>query len=303
MALNVVRTGISKCLISTSFLGNGRTNGYTTNIALFEVYPIFEPPQSVYMQESRSPYPRLSKAPILLAIMEIQYQSPVSVTNASLKSLEKVFKDEFPSHQVLQHHNLLVQNNAGKTSISVKNIQDQGHLFVSSSKKHEFTVSSSMFNFKQHGEYSDWEEFKQMAMSVFERCLESTKATRITRVSLRYVNKIELPFEENFRRPVSDFFKTFIAHTGTLIDRPIAYNSVRFTHIDEPAFLSVNYAQELEVGPVEPSLNFLMDIDVLFTKDENMDIDFISAKLDELRAVKNEYFFETLTEYTLNILR
>src|SRR4051812_46875150 len=120
-------------------------------------------------------FPTISKAPIILAILEIKFLCDGTVTNNSLLSLKKVFKDSFPTHTALSSVDIQFKPELEKTPISVKGTNLDGHIFISESKKHEFFISKDTFTFKQHGNYSQWSEFKSQALKAWTLCAEEIK--------------------------------------------------------------------------------------------------------------------------------
>lgn len=246
-------------------------------------------------------YPRLSKAPIVLAILEIKFTSPDEVSNDSLASLKERFSDEYPGYSTVNTAQLEFRPELVKTPISIKSTNLTSHNFISASKKHEFNLSVDTFTFKQHGEYTEWSEFKKLALSAWGKCAAFIQPGKITRMSIRYVNSIDIPASSDAVLPQQQIFKTFIAYTGQNYNKPISHYFLRYTHPPDDNMITVHFAQELKAGTGD-SLPFIVDIDVLYTREENSDAN-IEAKFDELRIIKNQYFFNNLMPHTLDLIK
>lgn len=249
-------------------------------------------------------YPTLSKAPIILAIMEIRFSPRPSLKVTDLKSLKGVFKETFPNHSELSSAEIKFSAGGDKTPVSIKNTGVTGQLFTSADKKHEFNLTIDTFNFKQHGPYGTWEEFKDAGLAAWEKCYQLIEPSATSRISIRYINNIEIPIAPDAKAPQLHFFKTFIANTGSVVNtKPISNYFIRYTHPAGDDNIRINFAQELKIGP-PGTFPFIIDIDVLFEKqNSSADIQFISNKLDELREIKNHYFFDNLTEHTYNLIK
>jgi len=247
-------------------------------------------------------FPKLSKAPIVLAILEIKFIAGEGVTNDHLQSLREIFQPDFPTHQRINNLEIEFKPEFEKTPVSVKSNFLSGHSFISEDKKIDFFVSVDTFTFKQHGEYDHWGKFKEKAFFIWEKCLHIVKPKKTERLSLRYINSIELSIKLSKDVPQEQFLNTFIANNGSVQKTPISQYSIRYTHPLNENKIMVNFAQELRQG-VSGKFPFIIDIDVLWLDTQEFDSNLIANKFDEIRKIKNMYFFDNLTESTYNQIK
>jgi len=243
-------------------------------------------------------YPRLSKAPIVLAILEIKFHTDAKVKD--LSRLKKILKEDFPTQSDRSGAEINIPPNIQTTPISVRSTGVNGYVLISESKKHELFVSADTFTFKQHGAYEDWSSFKKIGLTAWSKCDDVIKASKTTRLSLRYINSIEIPTLNDIVQQ-EQVFRTFIVSSVSHRTEPISTYNFRFSQmVNEKT--QVNFAQELKPGDGK-SLPFIVDIDVLRIEDQKKDLALITSTLDELRNLKNKYFFDNLTDSTYNILK
>ncbi|TXH23716.1 MAG: TIGR04255 family protein, partial [Cyclobacteriaceae bacterium] len=121
-------------------------------------------------------------------------------------------------------------------------------------------------------------------------------------LSLRYINNIEIPIQENQSIPAQNLFRTFISNDGKHKSEGISNYSLKYTHYFQESNVMVHFAQELLNGP-PGVLPFIVDIDVIHTKDYKLEDIDVERKFDELRTTKNEYFFDNLTPDTLELIK
>jgi len=246
-------------------------------------------------------FPLLSKAPITLAILEIRYETDNTITNESLKLAKSNLKDGFPVHNFTTDAQFELRPEPLKTTLQLKSSHISGNIFMSSSRKHEILLSTKNFNFKQHGLYSNWNDFRDTAMDAWEKCLPVIKPQSISWLSLRYINNIEIPLSGAGSIPAETLFKTFVANEGSSKFQSIATYALRYTHVLDNA-ITVHFGQELLQGPIG-ILPFIVDIDVIHSKPYGMGQINLQEKFEELRNIKNEYFFDNLTDKTLELLK
>jgi len=246
-------------------------------------------------------YPTLSKTPILVAILEIVFKSDESVKIESLRPLKGIFKQDFPNQLENKLTELQLRPDLDKTFLSLKDKGTNGFVFASETKKRDFTISTVSYNFKQHGKYSTWEEFKREALDIWIKCIPIVCPKTVSRISIRYLNSIEIDSNNELVK-AEKLFNTYIVNSGGGSQKPISNYFVRYTNPELEDNITVHFAQELKIG-ASGSLPFIIDIDVLFNNEMEYDYEKLSKILDQLRIIKNDYFFDNLTDFTLDLIK
>ena len=171
-----------------------------------------------------SDYPRLSKAPIILAVLEVRFKAPDTLTIKKLGGLKPLFKTDFPNQ--ITRNTAQLQFDPNVKMMPVDYLQD-AYVFNSASKKHEILITNYSFTFFQHGSYDTWKSFKELALDAWSRCNSFIKSIQIDRLSLRYVNSIEIPYPPRTEQLQANFFNTSIVGPST--GKSIAQYFLRFS--------------------------------------------------------------------------
>lgn len=146
--------------------------------------------------------------------------------------------------------------------------------------------------------YRDWVSLIAEARDVWEAYSEATGAPQVSRLALRYINRIEIPL------PFSDFKEYFltIPEVASGIPQGLAAFFMRLTIPFEPigAFAIINQTIDVSVDSRE-RLPVIFDIEVnRIGKVEGAEL---WSMLESLRAAKNQIFFRSLTPKCLDLFR
>jgi uncharacterized protein (TIGR04255 family) len=248
-------------------------------------------------------YARLTKAPIVLALLQVQFRSSAdSVTK--LGGVKEVLKATYPHHLVQNAAQVSINEFA---QITQTGVAPDAYSFVSESRKHEITISLDKFTFAQHGAYEDWASFKKMALDGWNKVRPLIQLTEINRLSIRYINSLEISSRSNKNEAAPKLLHTYIGYSGPAGEigkTPISTYFLRYTHQDDDRKTTVHFGQQLRSDVTKDEVfPFIVDIDVLRAtagQPSNADIE---KQFDELRDLKNFYFFNNLTESTLNQIK
>ncbi|MFM7859478.1 MAG: TIGR04255 family protein, partial [Flammeovirgaceae bacterium] len=156
--------------------------------------------------------------------------------------------------------------------------------------------------FRQHGKYNSWADFRNAALAGWKQCQPLIRPRIFTWLSIRYINNIEIASPNNEKVLAESLFKTFIANEGKNKNQAIAAYALRYTHFHEAENVMVHFGQELLQGQLG-TLPFIVDIDVIHNKSYEPTEINIQEKFEMLRDIKNDYFFDNLTQSTLELLK
>ncbi len=233
----------------------------------------------------------------------MQFEASPGVINAGLKEIIPRIKDWFPIHNERKSAEIHLNEALGeKTPLTVKSITDEGHSFHSESREMELILSTELFNFKRYSNYTTWESFKEEALTTWEKCVLSINPIKIKRLSLRYINNIEIDKgDDDAKINPADYFNTNISFEKPLQPPSLSNYKIRYTIplIEEKITIHVSNNVEISVNDKYP---FLIDIDVLYNDVVDYNYDDVKKKLDELRDIKNYYFFNNLTPKGLKLI-
>src|SRR5690606_7646237 len=147
-------------------------------------------------------------APIILSIIQFRYDKIEGFDINKVKKLADKIKSDFPVFNERFVQNIVVNNGANKeTSVSLEGKQFDGVQILSSNRKEIFTITDTKFTFQSHEKYSGWDNFRNKAFRLWDVFNKLFDIEEINGVSLRYVNRIDLPLD---LKHINKYFTTYL---------------------------------------------------------------------------------------------
>lgn len=243
-------------------------------------------------------YPRLKKAPISEAVFEILFQIDNSVETEELEKFYDIFKKDYPRKDTITvFEGKIDANNVKNQSLSTETL---GYLFLNESKTKAMQIRKNGFSFSiSNNSYTHWEPFKDEAWGIFQLYKKTLGINLIRRISLRYINSINLPTNlvdiKEYITIAPEIPKELPFGLSKMFNQITMPNS----EIESTGIIT----QTFDVGwSVSENFEYILDIDVqkLYTKNPS-DGDMLSD-FDQLRNFKNLIFFKSITQKTQKIL-
>lgn len=245
-----------------------------------------------------SDYETLKNAPITEAILEI-----VADPQEGLQ-IEDLLR--FPSH-VRDRFSRAVQKMEFKggfklgaeVSILPSEQKAVGYLLHAEEDKKVIQSRLDGFAFSKLKPYESWEVFRSEARDIWGYYIDITKPKAIKRISLRYINRIQIPL------PMRDFSEYILTNPQIAPGLPQALSGL-FMRLELPepslnataiVILALDKRQQSERLPL------IFDIEVVGQTNYSEDMDSIWAEFEKLRDFKNQIFFESLTDKTKELFR
>lgn len=248
-----------------------------------------------------SEYPHLTNAPITEALVDINAKF---TPNIDLELLEKIFHEtesEYPEKKTRFSW-------SGSFKIEPKKVPSlqeskggpDGYILTSKDKLNMLQLRLNGFSFHRLKPYNNWKEFQGNAKRLWEKYKVITNPYVITRIALRYVNRIEVP-GENLN--LKGFLNT-APNVASDLPQDISSFLVRivipFTRMNANAIISVTKDKYDEINNVTP---LIFDIDVFKDLELNPTGNEIWQHLGDLRSIKNDIFFKSITSKTMEIVK
>lgn len=168
--------------------------------------------------------------------------------------------------------------------------QLDGLFFRSADGKDVAQFRGDGFTFNRLPPYTHWDEILPQALTLLEDYLRLTAPRAITRVAVRYINRLRFPsfrFDEYLTGPPRSAPGTQGALAGFM----------EAALVDVGGGVMVNFTQALEAAaPGAESPTVLLDIDAFRADAFEPDLDEVKARLDVLHDLKNIVFFGALTD-------
>jgi uncharacterized protein (TIGR04255 family) len=167
--------------------------------------------QQVFMVEQSGPY---RKAPITEAVIDLRVTLPEETRVEALRDLHTRLTDTYEPpkefFEALAHINL-----AGPSPITRTERSHRGYRFDRADAKRVLTVKLDGFSYSFLPPYDRWESFRGEAKQLWDLYRDTYRPTLVTRVAVRYINRINVPLRSAERKDalrLEDYFRTVTVH-------------------------------------------------------------------------------------------
>jgi len=242
---------------------------------------------------------RFPKAPISEAILDIEVKFASPVELARLEAFQELIHDRYPmkSNRAKWQGRVEVQEERVAQEVSRG---AQGFMFRSPDGIKVVQVRQDGFTFNWLKRYESWEALRDEAQSQWERYRGTFQPRAVSRLGLRYVNRIELPL------PIPDFseyIKT-IPEIAPGIPQGLIGLFMRLEIPDEARNLVGIITETIEMPVAESKrLPFIFDIDIISGGTFEPSSLSVWETFEQMREYKNEIFFASVTEKAKELFR
>lgn len=239
----------------------------------------------------KNKWPYLSKAPIVEGLIDLRIDGASGLTLGSLKSACDELAAEFPLREEMHSFSGQISF-APKSgpSLSLRSPEHMGFVIKSVDQKWVAQFRLDGFTISRLQPYSTWDDLEKRARDLWQRYRDVAKPEKIVRVASRFINRIPLPVGETFD-------KTFVTTFNIPADLPQTVSAfllrVVFPFVDEQCFVIATQSLPTE------DQDCTFDLDAIAERNEGFSESEAWSKLSQLRDVKNQVFFASLTREAL----
>ncbi len=245
-------------------------------------------------------WPRFPNAPIVEALLDIRasFRSPVDPSR--LEAFQEVIRDRYPTKlgRVRWEGQIQVAPESAAAGISRRG--PDGYLFKSTDGRHTVQARQDGYTFNWIKPYDRWEVFRNEAREHWERYRETFDPEAVTRLALRYINRLELPL------PFTDF-REYVKTSPDIapgLPQGLSGFFMRLEIPDEARGFIAIVTETMEAAIDERKrLPFVLDIDVIRQATFEPSSPAIWDTFEKLRDFKNEIFFGSVTERAMELFR
>ena len=250
----------------------------------------------------KNQFPKLSKAPIVEAVIELKVRLSGSFDLTRLAVFRKELVERFPvsrDMQVFQARVNLDPDKGPQQSIETGTL---GVRLESEDRKWVIQARADGVSISRLAPYDRWESLREQVEVVWPVYVRALAPEAVVRLGVRYINRIELSAAS------IDFDRVLTKGPTIPNDLPQAlaefYSRIVIPMTDERATLVI--VQALDPAPPAPSgalPGVVLDIDAFSEQAYAVDSSEIWSTLERLRQVKNKAFFNAFTSETLEPLK
>jgi uncharacterized protein (TIGR04255 family) len=243
-------------------------------------------------------YPHHPQAPITEAVLDIRVDLPEETTLEALAQLGSKWREEYPTRR--DRLQLRGEWTMG-TEVSVRGKQSQlGYIYVSQDDLQVVQARLDGFTFSRLRPYINWEHFCSEARRLWRIYREGTAVKSITRIAVRYINRLDLPMVGE-KIDLKDYLRTGPEISPELPQNLNGYFMQLRIPLDDVAS-EVIVTQTIVEPAQEDVASILLDIDLFRTADIPQDEEQLWHTFDQLRPVKNQVFEASITDRTRELI-
>ncbi|PSM31678.1 TIGR04255 family protein [Haliangium sp. UPWRP_2] len=245
-------------------------------------------------------WPHLDKAPITEALLDIRADLPPEADLNTLARFQETIHARYPNRKdrIDWQGHLELSETSGPAMRQVSGGHN-GYFFLSADARQVVQVRKDGFTFSRLKPYETWERLRDEARELWNLYRSILNPIRITRIAVRYVNRIEIPL------PVGNF-RTWILTAPDIAPTLPQTLSGFLMRLTMPFALENAIAivtQTLEPGQHSNSIPMIFDIDVYREQITDLASSDLWDDFEILRSVKNRVFFESITRKTEELFR
>ena len=238
----------------------------------------------------------LARPPIVEALVDLRATIPGDPTVFS--GLADELKDEFPTMEERRDFEAKIEVKDGRlVSPRVETSGFGGVRLASADQKTYAQFRPDGFTLNNMTTYMGGDQLLAQALTLWEMLVERTAPEVVSRVALRYINRLELPLKSG------DTFTRYLTSPPRLPEGAPTQVSQFLSRIvghDEKRQATAVVIQQLKLPEDGQPVAITVDIDVFRERDFSVDSPSLRRILDSLRMLKNETFFSLLTEETVS---
>lgn len=239
----------------------------------------------------------LEHAPIREALIDIR--SAATTDFDELGSAYKKFSDSYPTAENIQRREIgwtiIPEEKSGSIEQQNSNI---GYKYTSKDGKYIVQFRLDGFTFSRLDPYETWESMRDEARRLWEIYTDVAKPETITRIAVRYINALAIPF------PINDFkeYLTAPPEVPEGLPQSVAGFLSRIALKEPTINADCIFTQALE-DVKQNTINVVLDIDAFMLSTFNANELYFWENIEQLRSFKNDVFFKSITDKTIGLFQ
>jgi uncharacterized protein (TIGR04255 family) len=192
---------------------------------------------------------------------------------------------------------------ASFTGVNAMDPAINGFRFTGAEGKYVLGCRINSFSLSRLAPYEDWETFRNEARRIWDVFTKRYCYPKVTGLSIRYINRIEIPCKPGKQIDFRWYFRTF-PEVSSDIDVGMVgfYMRLDIPLTDIHARLILNQAMLPAASPDPEFVSVLLDSDIVSGSGPATDED-IWKRFEELRKAKNDVFEGCITNLTRELFQ
>jgi len=253
-----------------------------------------EPFPRSHFRSGAFPSRHYNRAPIIEAIISLDIEMPVGFEVGTLRH----FVENTDLRYVAAGEEREMSVTASGAGIQSRESIVSGFRFISGDGKHSLICRVSSFSLSRLVPYENWETFRDEARRLWNLFRLAYGSPKVTGLSVRYINRIEIPLRSGEQIDFKWYFRTF-PEVSSDLDVGMAgfYMRMDIPLLSIDARLILNQAMLPAASPEPDSVSVLLDADII-SGSGAVSEEEIWTRYDVLRTAKNDVFEACITNLT-----
>lgn len=230
------------------------------------------------------------RPPITEAVIEIRLEQPL--TTDMVNALHNRLKNDYVNSE--QMAGIRVKLDVPQRQIAV-NQQDDGYKLTSEDRVDILMINPGSMSCSRLAPYEGWDAFRARAEDVWRKWKRITGYRKISRLGVRYINRIDIPTPENNRIKVEDYLSAYPAYPEPDIPEISTYTMQLSAPVENGAFILI-LNSGAKPSPLVGHISLILDLDIVRAEDVPQKDDQILEMLDSMRDHKNRIFESCITD-------
>lgn len=236
-------------------------------------------------------HPHLSKAPIVEAVLDIRVGSAGQFSTDLVRAFHTKVASDFPIYERAFHIESEIKFGPNASAPAIKQIEYAR--LRSADKTFICIVRPNGLSLSRLTPYTEWKDLRERAKALWALYLAEFQPTVVTRLGLRYINRIEL--DSNTK--IEDTFRTHLQVSSSL-PQTLSGFRLNFTlpSADQKHAAVINQVFDLAQSQKSGKPTIVFDIDAFRNVRLSRDSNEVWEGFESLHDFKNDVFFESLTK-------
>lgn len=238
-------------------------------------------------------------APITEAVIELQCELPPETRTSDLLKVCDQIKSDYPKKSDQHEAQVVLDVLAGNSSSAQRLI---GYRLLSHDERQIVQVRLNAFAFSRLAPYDRWETMRAEAVRLWTIYRNSLSPARITRIGVRYINRVDVPSQNPDQGiDLDQYFETAPRIAASLPQRMTNF----FMRLQIPINGTGATAIVTETAVQSPTaglVSTILDIDT-FVQTDHFDEESAWKAADFLRDQKNKFFEACITDKVRELIQ
>jgi uncharacterized protein (TIGR04255 family) len=240
----------------------------------------------------------LPNAPITEALIDLQVESPHKIDAAASEVLTLKLLGSYELQGPIHFGQIAIE---GAKDLDVKvATQDVGYRFHSVDGQFVALLRHQGFTLSRLAPYTEWGHLKAEAERLWPMYLEVSKPVRVSRVACRYINNLNLPVTDG--QDFGDFLTAAPDIPPTLPQKLLSFvQRVVIGYPDLPGLGILTQLLDPNTIAAPGRVSVILDVDIQCHQIFDPARSDLWSCLERLHTLKNDAFFESITEATAEL--